>query len=267
MFYRPTGKSTKPFYTRFNSLSTLILDKKIVPTSILDFLDPSQRELTDTTLINSSQSWRTTLFYNRGNPKYSIDYTHLSSESKVLLSNGFDSRSSSDNVLNTRVNLGKILTLDTRLVAGERIYLSEFFTQNNYQYTFYELEPKFQFVIKNTYRLELRAKYFNAANSQEFGGESTVNTEIGSEFKYTKAGKGTLNAGASYINVNYTGVPGTNLGYELLRGLQNGNNATWKTGYQRTLANNVQVIISYEGRKSEEADVIHIGRLLARYLF
>ena len=267
VFYRPTGKSTKPFYTRFNSLSTLILDKKIVPTSILDFLDPSQRELTDTTLINSSQSWRTTLFYNRGNPKYSIDFTYLSSESKVLLSNGFDSRSSSDNVLNTRVNLGKILTLDTRLVAGERIYLSEFFTQNNYQYTFYELEPKFQFVIKNTYRLELRAKYFNAANSQEFGGESTVNTEIGSEFKYTKAGKGTLNAGASYINVNYTGVPGTNLGYELLRGLQNGNNATWKTGYQRTLANNVQVIISYEGRKSEEADVIHIGRLLARYLF
>jgi hypothetical protein len=267
VFYKPTGKSSKPLYARFNSLSTLLLDKKILPTSIVDFLNPSQRELTDTSLINSSQSWRTTLFYNRGNPKYSIDYTYLSSQSKVLLSNGFDSRSSNDNVLNTRVNLGKILTLDTRLVAGERTYLSEFFTQNNYQYAFYELEPKFQFVIQNTYRLELKARYFTAANSQEYGGESTVNTEVGSEFKYTKAGKGALNAGVSYIKVNYTGLPGTNLGYELLRGLQNGNNTTWKTGYQRTLANNVQVIISYEGRKSEDADVIHIGRLLARYLF
>ncbi|MFT4827012.1 MAG: hypothetical protein ACI96L_000293, partial [Paracoccaceae bacterium] len=267
VFYKTKIKSSKPFYARFNSLSTLLLDKKILPTSLLDFLNPSQQDLTDTTLINSSRSLRTTLFFNRGNPKYSIDYTFLSSESKVLLSNGFDSRSSNDNVLNIRVNLGKILTLDTRLVAGERIYLSEFFTQNNFQYAFYEVEPKFQFVIKNTYRIELKAKYFSAANSQEYGGQSTVNTELGSEFKYTKAGKGALNAGVSYIRVNYTGQTGTNLGYELLRGLQNGNNATWKTGYQRTLANNVQVIISYEGRKSEEADVIHIGRLLARYLF
>ena len=90
---------------------------------------------------------------------------------------------------------------------------------------------------------------------------------MGSEVKYTKSTKGAVNAAVSYIKVKYDGVAGSTLGYELLRGLQNGNNATWKMGYQRTMSNNIQVIISNNGRKSESSPVIHIGRLVARYLF
>jgi hypothetical protein len=76
-----------------------------------------------------------------------------------------------------------------------------------------------------------------------------------------------MNIGAKYIKVKYDGDTRSTLGYELLRGLQNGDNTTWNVGYQRTLANNIQVIISYDGRKSEDAPMIHIGRLVARYLF
>jgi hypothetical protein len=37
--------------------------------------------------------------------------------------------------------------------------------------------------------------------------------------------------------------------------------------YQQTMSNNIQVTISYDGRSSETSDVIHIGRVVARYLF
>jgi hypothetical protein len=234
---------------------------------VVSFLNPLERNLTDTALINSSQNFRTTLFYNRGNPRYSIDYTYIDGSSKVLLTNGFDSRSTHDNILNTRINLGKKFTLNTRLVLGERLYLSEFFGDRSYDYNYYEVEPKLQMVIKNMYRFELRTKYYNAENLQEYGGETSENIEVGGEFKYTKSGKGTMNIGASFIKVNYDGSTSSTLGYELLRGLQNGNNATWKMGYQRTLSNNIQVVVSYDGRQSEDAPVIHIGRLVARYLF
>ncbi len=262
-----SGVQKKPVMARFNNISTLILDKKILPNTILGFLNPAERSLTDTGLINSAISFRTTLFYNRGNPKYSFDYTYMNASSKTLLSNGFDSRSTWDNVLNVRINLGRMFTLDTRMVMGDKLYLSEFFGARSYHYGFYEVEPKLQMLINNTYRIELKTKYFNAANLAEYGGESSRNLEFGSEVKYTKSTKGTVNAAVSYIKVNYDGVAGSTLGYELLRGLQNGNNATWKMGYQRTMSNNIQVIISYDGRKSESSPVIHIGRLVARYLF
>jgi hypothetical protein len=185
----------------------------------------------------------------------------------VLLTNGFDSRKSQDNVVNARINLGKRFSLNTRIVAGERLYESQFFSTRSFDYSFYEIEPKLQYVSNNTYRIEIRSKFYRATNGVEFGGESSENVELGSEFKYTKSGKGSLQTGATYIKVNFDGEPSSTLGYELLRGLQNGNNATWNFSYQQTLSNSIQLTVSYDGRKSEDASVIHIGRLVARYLF
>lgn len=266
VFYKDIGVK-KPFFARFNSLSSLILDKKILPTDIIGLLNPFQTDISDTALISNSQNFRTTLFYNRGNPIYSIDYSYIDNTSKVLLTNGFDSRKSQDNVVNARINLGKRFSLNTRIVAGERLYESQFFSTRSFDYSFYEIEPKLQYVSNNTYRIEIRSKFYRATNGVEFGGESSENVELGSEFKYTKSGKGSLQTGATYIKVNFDGEPSSTLGYELLRGLQNGNNATWNFSYQQTLSNSIQLTVSYDGRKSEDAPVIHIGRLVARYLF
>lgn len=265
VFFR--GRKKKAFLARINTISSLLLDTKVLPSDILSLLNPFQSNLSDTSLISSSRNFRNTLFFNRGNPKYSLDYTFRSNASKVLLTNGFDSRATDEHIGNIRINLGRLFTLDTRLASGQKEYNSEFFVDNSYFYTFYEIEPKIQFTFKNQYRFELLTKYFDAKNRPELGGESSENIEIGGEFKYTKAGKGTLDAGVSYINIDYEGSTSSTLGYELLRGLQDGNNATWKLGYQRTLPNNIQVVISYDGRKSEDSDVIHLGRLVARYLF
>ena len=261
------GKKKKPLWSRFNSLSTLILDQKILPTTVLDLLNPFQQNISDTSLISSSQNFRSTLFFNRSNPKYSLDYTYIENSSKVLLTNGFDSRRNQDNLLNSRINFGKKFSLLTKLMYGDRLYVSQFFANRSFNYQFIEVEPKLQVILKQALRIELKSKYFLAENLVQYGGEVSENIEIGTELKYTKAGKGTVQLGGSFINVKYDGNTSSTLGYELLRGLQNGNNATWKFSYQQTLANNIQLIINYDGRKSEDAPVIHIGRLMARYLF
>ncbi len=266
VFIKKRGKK-KPFYSRFNSISSLILDKKVLPTDFLSFINPLHEQLEDTSLIKSSQSFRTTVFYNRGNPVYSIDYSYVNSNSKLLLTNGFDSRRNNDNILNSRVNLGKKFSLNTRFAQGERLYVSQFFNDRSFNYTYLELEPKLQFLVRNAFRVELKTKYYSAKNNPKYGQENSQNFEIGSNLKYNKVKRGTLEAGASYIKVKFNGEASSTLGYELLRGLQNGNNATWNFNYKRTLVNNIQVLISYDGRKSEDAPVIHIGRLVARYLF
>lgn len=257
----------KPFLSRFNSITSLILDRKILPTDLATILNPFAQQLADTSLLSQSENLRSSLFFNRGNPAYSVEYSYITTASKVLLTNGFDTRRNTEHLVNARVNLSKVLTFSTRGLLGERAYFSEFFDTRSYAYDFYEVEPNLQLTYKNKYRIELKTKYFNAKNRDEYGGERAENIELGTEFRYTEAGKGSLNAGVSYIKVNFDGISSSTLGYELLRGLQNGNNATWKLGYQRTLSNSVQLVVSYDGRKSEESDVIHIGRLVARYLF
>lgn len=257
----------RSFIGKFNSFSSILFDQKIVPQLSTFFTNPLNQNLLDSTLINQAQNIRTTLFYNRGNPKYSVDYTYMSSNSKILLSNGFDSRTSFSHLMNTRFSIGRLVTIGLRGIVGYKSYGSEFFANRGYAYDYLEILPRLQVILATSHRIELKAKLFSAINQPQLGGETSKNIEFGGDYRYTKVGKGTLDLGVNYIRVDYDGVPSTTLAYELLRGLQNGNNITWRLGYQQTLVNNIQVTLSYDGRSSETADVIHIGRLVARYLF
>ncbi len=257
----------KAFIGRFNSFSTLMIDKKVLPRLATFLINPLNEGVEDTSLINQSQNFRTTLFFNRGNSKYSLDYTFLSGNSKVLLTNGFDSRLSQSHVFKGRYSLSRLITVSAKGSFGNKIYLSEFFGNRIYDYDYFEIQPVVQLVIGTSHRIEIKSKIFDALNANIYGGEKSRNTEFGGEYRYTKASKGALNIGMNFINVDYEGTSNSTLGYELLRGLQNGANVTWKLNYQQTMSNNIQITISYDGRSSETSDIIHIGRVVARYLF
>ncbi|MBR9917962.1 hypothetical protein GYB29_09840 [bacterium] len=261
-------KEGKPrFLARFNSLSALILENKVLPEGLSSLINPFAETTADTSLINQSQSFRTTLFFNRSSPVFASDYTFSNNESKVLLTNGFDTRNSIEHRLNARINIAKSWTIRTEFDAGNKQYISEFFSMRSFNYSFYRLKPGLQYQFKNVFRVELLGAYYLAQNQVQFGGERTENFEIGTDIKFTQAGKGILEASVNYIKVSFTGNANSTLGYELLNGLQDGNNATWNLSYQQRFAGNIQVVLRYDGRKSENAPVIHLGNLIARYLF
>jgi len=266
VFLSNNSKKTS-FIGKLNSFSSLMVDKKVLPRIATFIVNPLNNEIEDTTLINQAQNFRTTLFFNRGNAKYSIDYTYLSGSSKILLTNGFDSRISNSHVFNTRFSLTRMITLSAKSIMGNKAYLSEFFGNRSYDYDFYEFQPTLQLIIGKSHRLDFKSKLFDALNSSSYGGETSRNFEIGGDYRYTKTSKGVLNLGINYIDIDYTGTSNSTLGYELLRGLQNGANVTWKLNFQQTMSNNIQITVSYDGRSSETADVVHIGRVVARYLF
>ena len=71
----------------------------------------------------------------------------------------------------------------------------------------------------------------------------------------------------SFYQIDYLGNAGSNLAYEMLQGLSNGNNQIWNLNIQQRLGQNLQVNFNYDGRISGSSNVIHIGRMEARYLF
>jgi hypothetical protein len=57
------------------------------------------------------------------------------------------------------------------------------------------------------------------------------------------------------------------LGFDILNGLNNGNNTTWSVSVGGKAKNNLQINVSYEGRQNQFGPVVHIGRAEARYIF
>lgn len=248
---------------RFYSLSTVLFEQKALP----GYKILNGSELADTSLISRSGNLRTSFFFNRSSPKFGLEFTAKLNQSKVLLTNGFDSRSMRERQYKLRWNFMKNLTLRMEVLQGNKLYSSEFFSQRNYDFTYIDILPLLQFQWNNSFRLELKGSYFTASNQESLGGETTNNLQIGTGLKYMRAQKGSFQMDVSYVKVDYKGQVSSALGYELLRGLQNGNNATWNVSYQQRLAGNIQMTVNYEGRTSQNAPVIHMGRLMARYLF
>lgn len=83
----------------------------------------------------------------------------------------------------------------------------------------------------------------------------------------TKWEKGALIGSFNVVIISFGGNPNSALGFEMLEGLLPGNNATWSLSYQRTLKNNLQVNINYNGRQSENTRTIHAGGIQVRAFF
>jgi hypothetical protein len=57
------------------------------------------------------------------------------------------------------------------------------------------------------------------------------------------------------------------LAFDILNGLSNGKNLTWNINFGGKTKSNIQLNISYEGRKTQDYKTVHIGRAEARYIF
>jgi hypothetical protein len=60
--------------------------------------------------------------------------------------------------------------------------------------------------------------------------------------------------------VDFTGATNSPVGFAILNGLQRGENFLWNLNLNRQLSKNIQLSLSYEGRKTGTAGVVHVGR-------
>jgi hypothetical protein len=207
---------------------------------------------------------RYTLFVNRNNPLWSADLNYLNTQSKSLLVNGYETRQSHETTLNARVNVNRNYGVLVQVNVGDRSYFSELLKTRNYVYNFLATEPRLQFTsTNNNIGATLLGRYYRAEADTIF----SQNLEAGLELRVSKVSKGSFTGNFRLVNIDFNGDAVSPLGYELMKGLLPGKNYTWNIVYQQRLSSNIQIDISYEGRKSQQSPVIHIGRVMARYLF
>jgi hypothetical protein len=130
-----------------------------------------------------------------------------------------------------------------------------------------QTQPKISYQPSTAFRISLIYQYSNKQNVITGGGQKAVLNDFGAEFKFNKLSKGSLTIKADYINITYNDDQNTPISFEMLNSLHAGQNITWSAGFQQNISGNIQISITYEGRKTPGYKLVNIGGAQIRAFF
>jgi len=262
-------KGIKKFISNFADQTAYRVDRKTTDGDYKTVLNPFLKETqkVDSNIVTLNSSFRNTIFFNQLNPVFGFDLSYQSLKTVTLLVSGLENRQNNFNQANVRWNVAHKFNLSFTGINGIKSYQSQYFSTNDYSIIYYEAQPKFSYQPTTSFRLTVSYKLTNKKNNPDLGGQQAILYNYGTELKYNILQKGSLNATFNLIQVSYNGAESTSQAYEMLEGLQSGQNFTWGLTYQRNLSNNMQLSITYTGRKSEGVNVVQTGGAQIRAYF
>ena len=89
----------------------------------------------------------------------------------------------------------------------------------------------------------------------------------GVSFAHADAQKISLNGEFNFYRNDFEGNSFSPVGYQLLEGLQPGNNVTWNLLAQKRITRFLDLNLSYFGRKAEGSKAIHTGSVQLKAYF
>jgi hypothetical protein len=219
--------------------------------------------------VSLANSFRNTIFYNRSDPTFGLEFSTQQNQQKILLANGTDIRNLTTHTVIGRYNLNQMVSTRLNISRFTRESLSNYLVTKNFRIQGHEISPELSYQPTNTVRLAATYAYTrkeNVLNKTETP-ESGQFHELGLETRLSQVSKRTLTGTLRYITVAFTGNENSAIGYELLNALRPGNNVTWNFILQQRLTNGLNIALNYDGRKPQGRGAIHMGRMQVSVLF
>jgi len=262
----------RKFVSHFSDQVAFRVDRKTNEEDGADRFNPFLQGIADSTLQSLNSSFRNTFYFNRSHPKFGADLGYQDIRGKTLLTNGFESRSNTFITVSSRWNLTRVWTFNSTYTDGDKVNKSDVFSSRNFDINYFSVEPEIAFQPNTKIRVSLFYNYTEKKNSpnpddETLGDELAINQTIGTDVKFNSVGKGSFLMNFSFIQNRYNGETSSSLAFEMLEGLQPGQNATWSVSYLRTIAKNLQLSLNYNGRKSKDINMIHAGGVQVRAFF
>lgn len=258
----------KKIASKFSNSTSWSSDTKTTEKSISTRLLAFAKDINDDVLLVENNYLRSTLFYNRTHPVYGLDFTYSASNSKQLLTNGFEQRELDDLTTTLRLNLTKEYSLNIQSQRTVKNVKSDFLIDRNYLLNINKISPQLSWRPNNFSRYSIQYSLTdkkNAFNSESY--ENATFNEIIGEIKLSKAIKSNFSVIMRWAEIDFTGEENSPVGYDMLEALRPGRNVIWTVNWQQKITKGLQLNLSYNGRKSEDNDAIHIGRVQVSALF
>ncbi len=256
----------KRMASKFSALSFITIDKRTTDESLRSRFNPFSLDFEDAQLLSLSRSYRNTLYFNRSNPKYGLEWTYQQGLQKILLVNGTDIRNNiTQNVL-FRVNLTEVFSSRVNLTQNERESKSNYLETKNFLIKTYEAAPELSYQPNSVIRYTATYQFMDKENLRN-AFETARFHELGTDVRVSQVSKRTVTGVLKYINIAYTGSLASAVAFEMLNGYRPGNNLTWNLALQQRLSNGLSITVDYDGRKPQGIRTIHTGRMQVSVLF
>lgn len=252
----------KKFLSYFYNQSSYIVDRKNLRKDNSFDINPFKKNENELAL---NLSFRNTLFFNRGKQRYTTSYSYLSSSNTNLLVTGLQENILSNHQLTFAHKIATTWLFDLKNEWIETESISENFANRNYLLEGYKIEPKLSYLLSPQTQFSI----FYLLNDQEnlTGEEILSQQKLGLSFSYANKQQTSIIGEFNYFNNDFTGNAFSPVGYQLLNGLQPGDNYTWSLVAQKKLTKYLDLNVSYLGRKSETTKTIHTGTVQLRAYF
>ncbi|MFC6875675.1 hypothetical protein [Flavobacterium myungsuense] len=257
-------KGFRKIISYFYNQTSYLVDRKIERNGNNFDLNPFNTS--EENLFGLNVSFRNSLFFNRGKQDHSITYTYLDSQSKNLLSVGSLENNNSSHQLQFQHLYKKswLFGLNSKTIRTQS--LVENFAFRNYTISGYQVAPKISYLFSRNASWDLFCEFQNKEN--KIGkSEKLQQTRIGTSFNYASEKRLTLNGEFSLYENKFNGSELSAAGFQMLEGLQPGQNTTWRLLIQKSLTQFLDINLNYQGRKSETSSTIHTGNVQLRAYF
>jgi hypothetical protein len=253
---------------RFSNVSSWRITKKITDDDFVQRFIPFTNSIAESDLLARREVLRSSLFFNRGNPKFGFELLYFSSKQKSLLSNGFESKNNQNLEIKNRLNLTKQFNLKLNLGQANTFNASDFLENRNYDITTYQLNPQLAWQANRDLRMVFGYALKQKTNENPLAQneEAKINTWT-VDFRYSSLSKRNIQAQFRILNIDFNAKTNTATAYQMLEALQVGRNYTWNLNIQQRLNKGLQLTFTYTGRKSQNTPIIHIGRMQLTALF
>ncbi|SMD33133.1 hypothetical protein SAMN04488029_1498 [Reichenbachiella faecimaris] len=254
--------------SKISNRSSVNINKKNTNDDFNLRFNPFELDIANADMIFVRDALRTVFFYNRSGRGFGGDVGYLVNHSKQLISRGIESRANREYSFNLRFHLSQELTVTGGYKRSEKENASQFQENRNYLILAKELLPGLIWQPANNIRFSSAYRLATKSNVQVAdGGENSKIHEMVFESRWSNGVKNALNANFRIADIAFEGDLTNAASYELLEALQPGTNYSWQFNYSQKLISGLQMNLGYEGRKSVDRPVIHMGRMQVTALF
>lgn len=216
-------------------------------------------------VLGLQQNFRNSLFFNRGRQHYTTAYTWLLNRARNLLSTGLQENNVRMHQLQLTHKINDLWLVNLSGITSNTQSFSENFINRNYEISAYGVNPKLSYLLNRNSRFTLLYEYEDKKN--HLGEESLRQHRAGMAFAYADTQKISISGEYNFFKNDFEGNSFSPVGYQLLEGLQPGNNSTWTLLAQKRITQFLDLNLSYFGRKAEGSKTIHTGSIQVKAYF
>lgn len=269
---KKASKAAK-FFSKFSMYAGIEVQRKnfaLKGANASNIFNPFPVSFNNPMLVSITHNSRASLFFNRLDPKYGMQFDFSYLQNKILLTNGYEERFSQTQSATLRYNFIQSLSLQTVYTGGIRANSSDFYFQQRYRFYFNQSNTEFLYQYKTAFRIAVNYLFARKINPTDSVGNQIADIhEAGLKSRYNISGKAAAEAKFAYSFIKYKDKSFQNqqLEYAMMEGLQNGDNLVWNATVEYRLTSAVLLTFVYDGRKTGTAKVVHSGRAELRAIF